>query len=92
MLDLINKKRELRINRGTPFTISTFAVYFFSSATQVFWLSDRPTLHTFPFRSGGTVALSGFRPRLQRRDRHGLAPCSAIRGKHINHFYYVKPF
>jgi len=28
MLVVINKKRELRLYRGTPFTISTFAVFY----------------------------------------------------------------
>jgi len=51
---------------------------------QVFWLPDRPTCRTFPFRNVATrFAISqnsgyvcGFRPRLQRRDRNGFSPFS----------------
>ncbi len=34
---------------------------------QVFWLTDHPTLRSFPSRKDS--GFTGFRPRLQRRDR-----------------------
>jgi hypothetical protein len=48
---------------------------------QVFWLPDQATGRTFPSRDIAkanyeTVAICGFRPRLQRRDRNGIAPFS----------------
>ncbi len=46
---------------------------------QVFWLTDRPTGHAFSARASrpcGQMAWFGFRPRLQRRVRGGIAPPS----------------
>jgi hypothetical protein len=46
------------------------------SHRQVFWLLDHSTPGAFPGSASTPVALSRFRPQLQRRDRDGFAPSS----------------
>jgi len=63
------------------FTISPLlAVTFYQ---QVFWLSDRLRINGLPLdylpKVTGRLALKADpHPRLQRRDRHGFAPCSGM--------------
>ena len=49
---------------------------------QVFWLSDRLEIAAFPPRWSSKVTELSLRanphPRLQRRDRHGISPCSGM--------------
>jgi len=55
-----------------------FRVPIFLTIRQVFWLSDPPTLRTFPSRTRQDSGFCGFRPRLQRRDRSRVSRNSLL--------------
>lgn len=61
-----------------PFAIRTLS----NLLRQVFWLSDRLEIAAFPPRWTSKVTglspSANLHPRLQRRDRHGISPCSGM--------------
>ena len=50
---------------------------------QVFWLTDHPTHRAFPSCPQRDSGSSGFRPRLQRRDRSRISRDSLLNSKHL---------